>query len=316
MSVLADWLARQAPAWLQGNLTPPQRRALHALQRCRTPALGGHLYRCAKCGKLHHAYHSCHHRACPRCGGAGTAAWTQKQTGRLLPVAYFLVTFTLPAALRPVFAARPELLYDLFFAQAAAALQAVAANPRHLGAVLGMIGVLHTWGCQLQFHPHLHFIVPGGGLQPDRLKWRSSRQPDWLLPQDAVAAALRDGMQEALRAATAGHPQGGSYGHPGTADRYRKAYLRPRTPLPGLFLTGSDALSFGIMGALMGGVLTASLQLRGAGFLRILREARRREACPERSFPARMEADSLAGPGGMDGRPLEFGQGTGHLHHG
>ena len=113
-----------------------------------------------------------------------------------------------------------------------------------------------------------------------------------------------------------GHPQGGSYGHPGTADRYRKAYLRPRTPLPGLFLTGSDALSFGIMGALMGGVLTASLQLRGAGFLRILREARRREACPERSFPARMEADSLAGPGGMDGRPLEFGQGTGHLHHG
>jgi len=202
MSVLADWLVRQAPAWLQGNeLTPPQRRALRALQRCRTPALGGHLYRCAKCGKPHHAYHSCHHRACPRCGGAGTAAWTQKQTERLLPVAYFLVTFTVPAALRPVFAARPELLYDLFFAQAAAALQSVAANPRHLGAALAMIGVLHTWGRQLQFHPHLHFIVPGGGLRPDGLKWRRSRQPDWLLPKDAVAAALRDRMQEALRVA-------------------------------------------------------------------------------------------------------------------
>ena len=201
MSVLANWLVRQASAWLQGNrLTPPQRRALHALQRCRTPELGGHLYRCAKCGKLHHAYHSCHHRACPRCGGAGTAAWTQKQTERLLPVAYFLVTFTVPEALRPVFAARPQLLYDLFFAQAAAALQTVAANPRHLNAVLGLIGVLHTWGRQLQFHPHLHFIVPGGGLQPDGLKWRNSRQPGWLLPQDAVAAALRDGMQEALRA--------------------------------------------------------------------------------------------------------------------
>jgi hypothetical protein len=117
-----------------------------------------------------------------------------------LPVPYFLVTCTVPEALRPVFAARPELLYDVFFAQAAAALQAVAANPRHLGAVLGMIGVLHTWGRQLQFHPHLHFIVPGGGLRPDGLKWRSSRQPDWLLPQDAVAAALRQGMETALRA--------------------------------------------------------------------------------------------------------------------
>jgi Putative transposase len=106
-----------------------------------------------------------------------------------------------PETLRPVFAARPELLHDLFFTQAAAALQAVAAQSRHLGAELGMIGVLHTCGRQLQHHPHLHFIIPGGGLRPDRKKWRRCRNPDWFLPNDAVAATLRRGMEAALRAA-------------------------------------------------------------------------------------------------------------------
>ncbi|MBM3776321.1 MAG: transposase, partial [Acidobacteria bacterium] len=165
MSVLADWLARQAPAWLEGNhpLPPAQRQALLAIRRCRTPALGGHLYRCTACAETDFAYHSCHHRACPRCGGSRTAEWTQQQTERLLPVPYFLVTFTVPEEVRPIFAARPELLPDLFFAQAARALQSVADQPRHLGAELGMVGVLHTWGRQIQWHPHLHFIIPGGG---------------------------------------------------------------------------------------------------------------------------------------------------------
>jgi DNA-directed RNA polymerase subunit RPC12/RpoP len=203
MSALADWLARRAPAWLDGSrpVAAAARRALHAIARCRTPALGGHRYRCADCGGEHHAFHSCHHRACPRCGGQQTAAWTARQTERLLPVPYFLVTCTVPAALRPAFAARPEVLHDVFFAQAAAAVQAVAALPRHLGAELGMLGVLHTWGRQMQHHPHLHFIVPGGGLRPDRKKWRRCRRPDWLLPGEAVAAALRRGFDEALRAA-------------------------------------------------------------------------------------------------------------------
>ncbi len=202
MSVLADWLARQAPAALHRNdLVPVQRRALLAIQRCRTPELGGHRYRCAQCGGEHHGFHSCHHRACPRCGGAKTAAWTRKQTGRLLPVPYFLVTCTVPQTLRPAFLARPELLHDLFFAHAAAALQSVAALPRHLGAELGLLGVLHTSGRQLQFHPHLHFIVPGGGLRPDHRKWRRCRRPDWLLPNELVAAALRQRMDAALRAA-------------------------------------------------------------------------------------------------------------------
>jgi hypothetical protein len=202
VSVLADWLARQAPAWLDGSrpVTPAQRRALHSLQRCRTPELGGHLYRCTACDETDFAYHSCHHRACPRCGGGRTAAWTAKQAARLLPVGYFLVTCTVPAELRFAFAARPDLMHDLLFARSAAALQAVAANPRHLGGELGMIGVLHTWGRQLQHHPHVHYIVPGGALSSDRKKWRPARAGEtWLLPGDAVAAAMRRGMEEALR---------------------------------------------------------------------------------------------------------------------
>jgi len=203
MSALADWLVRQAPAWLDGSrpLTPAQRRAVLAIQRCRTPALGGCVYRCTACARTDFAYHSCHHRACPRCGGQRTAEWTAKQEARLLPVEYFLVTFTVPAELRFAFQARPELLHDLLFAAAAAALQAVAAIPRHLGGELGMIGVLHTWGRQLQHHPHLHFIVPGGALSPDRQKWRPARAGHWLLPQAAVAAAFRTGFQDALQAA-------------------------------------------------------------------------------------------------------------------
>ena len=203
MSILADWLARQAPAWLDGAhpLAPAQRRALLAILRCRTPALGGHLYRCTSCEKTDFAYHSCHHRACPRCGGSRTAEWTQKQTERLLPVPYFLVTFTVPEEIRFAFAVRPEVLVELFFREAARALQAVAAIPRHLGAELGLLAVYHSWGRQLQHHPHVHVIIPAGGLTPDRKAWRHSRQENWLLPKAAVEAALRQGMDTALYAA-------------------------------------------------------------------------------------------------------------------
>jgi hypothetical protein len=203
MSVLADWLVRQAPAWLNGSrsVTPTQRRALLAITRCRTPALGGHVYRCTACEKTDFAYHSCHHRACPRCGGNRTAEWTAKQEARLLPVEYFLVTFTVPEELRGAFKARPELLHDLLFAQSAAALQTVAAMPRHLGGELGLIGVVHTWGRQLQHHPHVHYIVPGGALRTDGKKWLPARAGNWLLPRAAVTTAFRRGFQDALQAA-------------------------------------------------------------------------------------------------------------------
>lgn len=204
MSVLADWLVRRAPVELAGKgsrpPTPAQRRALHAIQRCRTPALGGHVYRCTACAGADFSYHSCHHRACPRCGGAGTAAWTQRQTERLLPVPYFLVTFTVPAELRAGFAAQPARLHDVLFAESAASLQQVAAEPRQLGGELGFVGVLHTWGRQLQLHPHVHCIVPGGGLRADGRKWLAARRADWLLPVKKLAAVFARRMEAAWRA--------------------------------------------------------------------------------------------------------------------
>jgi hypothetical protein len=115
-----------------------------------------------------------------------------------LPVPYFLVTFTGPEELRPAFAAQPELLHDLLFAESAATLQQVAAVPRLLGAELGFVGVLHTWGRQLQHHPHVHFVVPGGGLSGRR--WVPARQPDWLLPVAKLAAVFRRRLEEAMRA--------------------------------------------------------------------------------------------------------------------
>lgn len=119
----------------------------------------------------------------------------------MLPVPYFLVTFTVPAQLRPVFAARPEAMHAALFRESAATLQQVAAERRLLGAELGFVGVLHTWGRQLQHHPHVHYIVPGGGLSPDGKKWMHARQQDWLLPVAKLAAVFRARLEAALRAA-------------------------------------------------------------------------------------------------------------------
>ena len=202
MSVLAGWLGAQAPGYAQRHVVSgPQQRALQAIRDCRTPVMGGRVYRCGQCSRTDFAYHSCHHRACPRCGGNRTAAWTLRQTERLLPVPYFMATFTVPAALRPVFLREPKIMIDRLFQEAAGALQEVAAMPRHLGAELGMIGVLHTWGRQMQYHPHVHFIVPGGGLRAEGCKWRKTRKPDWLVPGEPVAARFRRRMEAALRAA-------------------------------------------------------------------------------------------------------------------
>lgn len=198
MSVLADWLARRAEP---EACTPAQRRALAAIRRCRTPELGGHVYRCTDCAQSDFAYHSCHHRACPRCGGNRTAAWTARQEAKLLPVEYFLVTFTVPEQLRGAFAAAPEAMHAALFREGAATLQQVAAEPRLLGAELGFFGVLHTWGGQLQHHPHVHFVVPGGGLSPDGKRWKPARRTGWLLPVAKLAAVFRARMDGAVRAA-------------------------------------------------------------------------------------------------------------------
>lgn len=204
MSVLADWLARRAPAWLAGRhgpLPPAHRRALLAITRCRTPALGGRVYRCDDCSGHDYAYHSCHHRACPRCGGSGAAEWAESVRDRLPPAPCFFWTFTLPDTLRAAFAAEPARLHDALFAQAFGALQTVADKKRHLGGALGAVAVLHTWGRQLQHHPHVHLIVPGGGLRPDGKRWQRCRSAEWFLPVKAVAAAFRRGFEQAMRVA-------------------------------------------------------------------------------------------------------------------
>jgi Putative transposase/Transposase zinc-binding domain len=171
--MLADLLAAHWPAYVAkfGRLIPPEpRAAVRAILRCRTPALGGQLYRCA-CGKEHYAYHSCNHRACPRCGRDDAAAWLAQQQTRLLPVPYFLATLTVPAELREPIRAAMKAWYGALLKEGAGALQDLAAQPKHLGAELGVTALLQTWTRDLRYHPHVHLLVPGGGLTADGLRW-------------------------------------------------------------------------------------------------------------------------------------------------
>jgi hypothetical protein len=174
-----------------GRLIPPeQRAAARAILRCRTPALGGQLYRC-DCGQAHYTYHSCNHRACPKCGYDDNAQWLAKQQTRLLPVPYFLVTFTVPEQLREPIRSSMKLWYGALLRQSAGALQDVAAQEKYLGAQLGLVAVLQTWTRDLRYHPHVHLLVPGAGLSPDGLHWKRLQDPDYFLPQNKLAARLK-----------------------------------------------------------------------------------------------------------------------------
>jgi hypothetical protein len=206
MPELADIVRRHGPAYLQrhsAQLPWHHRKALRAIAACRTPDLGGHLYACAECAHRHFAYHSCNHRSCPKCGGAEAALWQKQRLEQLLPVPYFLVTFTLPQQLRALCQNNQRLFYTLLFNESAEALKEIAAQPRHLGGALGFFGVLHTWSRQLAYHPHLHYVVPGGGLRADGRKWRRCRvtkksQP-YLLPVEVLSRRFRNRFAAALR---------------------------------------------------------------------------------------------------------------------
>jgi hypothetical protein len=203
MSPLHELLVRLAPEHLAahgGRMPHAQVRALESILSCRTPALGGSLMRCTGCEREVFTYHSCNHRACPQCGGRDTGEWTLRQTERLLPVPYFLVTFTLPEPLRALARDHPVPLLDLLFNASSQALKTVASLPRQLGGQLGFTGFLHTWTRQLAWHPHVHYIVAGGGLSPEGKRWIECRQPDWLFPVKLLSAEYRKAMDEALRA--------------------------------------------------------------------------------------------------------------------
>lgn len=187
-------LLRTAPEYLDAfahAMPGRQRLVLNKILRCRTPALGGELFQCPDCPGFHYRYHSCNDRHCPQCGQTNADDWLQRQRARLLlPTLYFLVTFTVPEALRRFIRSHPRISLDLLFATSAQALQDLAGNPRRLGAQLGMLGVLHTWSRTLIFHPHIHYLVPSGGLSPDGRTWVPSRHK-FLLHHKALGAHIR-----------------------------------------------------------------------------------------------------------------------------
>jgi hypothetical protein len=182
------------------QVLPSHRRAVQAILACRTGRLGGELYRCPHCEQYHFVYHSCNHRACSRCGQADASDWIQRQKLKLLPVPCYLVTFTVPEGLRPWLRSHQKVGYSGLLRQSAAALQDVASRQKYLGAQLGILSVLHTWGRQLQYHPHVHCVVPAGGLRADGLRWCEPKNPDFFLPQIVLAARFRNRLKTALQA--------------------------------------------------------------------------------------------------------------------
>jgi Putative transposase/Transposase zinc-binding domain len=197
---VADIVRRHGPAFLARHgpsLSVTQRRALADVAACRTATLGGHVQRCGSCGQEEIAYNSCRNRHCPKCQGSRTAAWLRRETSLLLPVDYYHVVFTLPPAVAALVWQNQRQGYTLLFRAAQETLRAVAANPRHLGAQVGLLLVLHTWGQDLHYHPHLHVVATGGGLacdaggvrsQPPR--WLSCR-PGFFLPVRVLSRVFR-----------------------------------------------------------------------------------------------------------------------------
>jgi len=167
-----------------------QRRVLIDIARCRTAAQGGHTLVCTDCGLVQNAYNSCRNRHCPKCLGSARRRWTQAREVELLPVPYFHVVFTLPHLLAPLAASHPRVVYGILFKAAAQTLLEVAADPRHLGARIGFLAVLHTWGQKLNHHPHLHCVVPGGGLSPHGARWIPARER-FFLPVRVLSRLFR-----------------------------------------------------------------------------------------------------------------------------
>jgi hypothetical protein len=181
-----------------GNrMLPSHHRAMQDIEQCRTPSLGGQLYYCAQCDQQRYSYHSCKNRHCPKCQNDQANDWLEEQQSLLLPVAHFLVTFTLPAELRAIARSNQKTIYNLLLRASSAALLQLAQDPRFVGARLGMVGVLHTWTRQLLYHPHVHYIATGGGLTADG-RWRSSRK-DFLVPVKALSLIFRAKFRDELK---------------------------------------------------------------------------------------------------------------------
>jgi hypothetical protein len=181
-----------------GNqMLPSHRRAMQDIETCRTASLGGQLYYCPQCQEQRYSYHSCKNRHCPKCQNDQANEWLAAQQSLLLPTHHFLVTFTLPAELRTLARSNQKMIYNLLFRASSQALLQLAQDPRFVGARLGMVGVLHTWTRQLLYHPHVHYLVTGGGLTADG-RWRSSRK-DFLVPVKALSPIFRAKFRDQLK---------------------------------------------------------------------------------------------------------------------
>jgi hypothetical protein len=202
MPSVAEVVRRYGPEYLErfgATMPAAHRKVLRDIAACRTGELGMVVYRCADCGKTHALGRSCGNRHCPSCQRDKAEAWLEKQTDRLLPCPYFLVTFTLPAELRDVARAEQRVVYAALFEASSAALRALAADPKYVGTDrLGFFGVLHTWGRALEYHPHVHYVVPGGGLSGDGTQWLPSRA-DFLVPVQALSIVFRGKFRDILR---------------------------------------------------------------------------------------------------------------------
>ncbi len=189
---LADIVRVHGDAYLDrygSTTTWHQQRVLLDIARCRTAAMGGHVEVCTECGHVQNAYNSCRNRHCPKCLGSARQRWAQAREAELLPVPYFHVVFTLPPEVAALADGNQRLVYDILFRAAAGALTTIAADPKHLGAQIGFLAVLHTWGQKLNHHPHVHCVVPGGGLSPDGMRWIAARA-DLLLAGEGPQPSL------------------------------------------------------------------------------------------------------------------------------
>ena len=198
---LADIFRQCGPAYRQkyaGRIPTNHLQAMRAIEACRTEALGGQVFICPDCQQMQYSYHSCRNRHCPKCQSEKGQVWLEKQQAMLLPVPYFLLTFTLPAGLREIARHHQQVVYDLLFRLSAEATQQLAKDPKFVGGQVGLVGVLHTWGRNLSYHPHIHYLVPGGALAADGQTWLATRY-EFLVPVKALSKIFRAKMYQALQ---------------------------------------------------------------------------------------------------------------------
>ena len=200
---VADIVRDHGPAWREanaGHISLAQLKVMSAIDRCRSAALGGHVLRCSGCEQQQIAYNSCRNRHCPKCQASAAKRWLEARQDELLPVEYYHVVFTLPAQISDIAYQNKRTIYNILFSAAAKTLQIIGADPKHLGARVGVTAVLHTWGSALTHHPHLHCIIPGGGLSIDQKRWVRCRT-GFFLPVRVLSRLFRRLFLEKLIAA-------------------------------------------------------------------------------------------------------------------